>query len=106
MFTVEFHSPLQCIITPLLPPTMDTDKQTILKNLCYTDLVYGRINKKLCTEYSRNEIEVLMYDTIKETKINNYEKIGKNYYISNLDKNIRITINSYTYRIITVDKIH
>lgn len=84
---------------------MDIDKKIILKSLCYTELVYERINKKLGTDYSRKEIEFLMYETIKETKIENYEKTGKNYYINNLNKNIRITVNSYTYRIITVDRL-
>ena len=33
-------------------------------------------------------------------------KIGKNYYITNVKYNIKITINSYTYRVITVDRFN
>ncbi|MFD2577164.1 DUF3781 domain-containing protein [Haoranjiania flava] len=40
-----------------------------------------------------------------ETPINNFEKVGKNFYISNIKKNIKITVNSNTYRVITADKI-
>lgn len=84
---------------------MNTDKTEILKNICYTELVYGRINKKLKNNFSNIEIEKLIFATIEETEITNFEKKGKNFYISNLDKNIKITVNSNTFRIITVDKI-
>lgn len=42
---------------------------------------------------------------VEETEITNFEKIGKNFYISNLEKNIKFTVNSNTFRIITADKI-
>ncbi|WP_278577336.1 DUF3781 domain-containing protein [Prevotella histicola] len=32
-------------------------------------------------------------------------KKGKNYYITNDTVHIRITVNSFTYRVITTDKI-
>ncbi|WP_394338587.1 DUF3781 domain-containing protein [Faecalibacter macacae] len=84
---------------------MTIDKNKILNNICYTELVYDRINKKLKSNFSKNEIETNLLATISETPINNFKKIGKNFYISNADKNIKITVNSNTYRIITVDKI-
>ncbi|WP_416236488.1 DUF3781 domain-containing protein [Xanthomarina sp. F1114] len=84
---------------------MNIDKTQILSNICYTELVYDRINKKLKTNFSNKEIEILMLRTIEKTEINNFEKIGKNFYISNFEKNVRITVNSNTFRIITVDKI-
>lgn len=84
---------------------MNIDKTQILSNICYTELVYDRINKKLKTNFSNKEIEILMFKTIEKTEINNFEKIGKNFYISNFEKNVRITVNSNTFRIITVDKI-
>ncbi|CAA0190345.1 conserved hypothetical protein [Tenacibaculum maritimum] len=84
---------------------MNIDKTEILKNICYTELVYGRINKKLKSNFSNVKIERLIFETIEETEITNFEKIGKNFYISNLEKNIRITVDSNTFRIITVDKI-
>jgi hypothetical protein len=79
------------------------NKQNIIENICYTELVYGRINKKLKTNYSKTQIEELMLETLDETDIIHYKKQGKNYYVSNSEKNIKITINSYTFRIITVD---
>lgn len=84
---------------------MNINKSEILNNICYTKLVYGRINKKLKTAYSNQEIEDLIYDSIDSAGEDCFEKIGKNYYITNYDKNIRITVNSNTYRVITVDRI-
>lgn len=84
---------------------MNIGKTEILKNIFYTELVYGRINKKLKSNLSNAEIEKLIFATIEKTEITNFEKKGKNFYISNLDKNIKITVNSNTFRIITVDRI-
>lgn len=47
----------------------------------------------------------MLFDIIKETQEIHFQKIGKNFYISNVEHNIKITINSNTYRIITVDRI-
>lgn len=84
---------------------MIVNKEKIIKNICYTELVYGRINKKLNTNYSVKEIEDYMLDILKKTDIIFYTKTGKNYYVLNAENNIRITINSNTTRIITVDKV-
>lgn len=80
-------------------------KTKILSNICYTELVYGRINKKLKCELSRSEIETYLYATIQNTDCENILKQGKNYYISNKPNKVRITINSGTFRVITVDRI-
>ncbi|MCL2414258.1 MAG: DUF3781 domain-containing protein [Bacteroidales bacterium] len=80
-------------------------KDKILQNICYTELVYERINKKLGTILSKEQIEKLMFDVIKKTDEKYFEKTGKNYYIANLEHNIRITVNSNTFRVITVDRI-
>ncbi len=80
-------------------------KQKILKNICYTKLVYGRINKKLGINLSEKQIEELILKTLKQAEEKDILKIGKNFYISNIENNIKITINSSTFRIITVDKI-
>ena len=80
-------------------------KQTILKNICYTELVYSRINKKLNINFSKKEIEKFMFEILEKTNISFFIKKWKNFYISNTENKIRITVNSYTYRIITVDKI-
>ncbi|MDP5106548.1 MAG: DUF3781 domain-containing protein [Polaribacter sp.] len=84
---------------------MRKEKEKILENHCYTELVYQRINKKLSTNLSNKEIEILMQKVLNETDLDCYQKIGKNYYISNKKQNIKITINSNTFRIITVDKL-
>lgn len=78
-------------------------KSEILDKLCYTELVYRRINKKLRTQLSKTEIEKLLVETIKETPELDIQKKGKNFYISNHQRNIRLTVNSNTFRIITAD---
>ena len=85
---------------------MVIDKQDILEKHCYTELVYQRINKKLASSFSKKEIQNLIYELIKETDLKSFEKIDKNFYISNNTNNIKITVNANTYRIITVDKIY
>ncbi len=84
---------------------MVRNKAEILEYLCYTELVYGRINKKLKSTYTKGEIESLLYSIIQKTSESNFEKRGKNFYITNSDYHIRITVNSYTCRVITVDTI-
>lgn len=83
---------------------MNDFKQIILEKLGYTELVYKRINKKLNIELSKNKIEEMIFEIIKETDITEFRKIGKNIYITNTEKNVRLTINSYTNRLITADK--
>jgi hypothetical protein len=84
---------------------MIINKNEILKNHCYTKLVYERINKKLNTNFSNDESEALIKKVLEETTLDKYIKKGKNFYISNSQYNIRITINSNTFRVITVDRI-
>lgn len=84
---------------------MNISKTEILKNICYTELVYQRINKKLISDFSKQEIEAIIFNIITETQEIFFERIGKNIYISNFEKNIKITINTNTYRIITVDRL-
>ena len=84
---------------------MNIDKSKILDNICYTELVYERINKKLKTTFSKTEIEKMICTLLAETDESNFMKIGKNYYATSTEKQIRVTINSNNYRIITVDKV-
>jgi len=81
------------------------NKQVILDNICYTELVYERINKKLNIKFSKKQIEVHIFKILKETDENFFTKVGKNFYILNTENNIRVTINSNTFRVITVDRI-
>jgi hypothetical protein len=80
-------------------------KHRIIENLCYTELVYERINKKLTADFSKGQIESLVYEILRTTNEKYYIKTGKNYYVTNTQNNIRITINSNTFRIITVDRL-
>lgn len=84
---------------------MGVTKTEILQKLCYTDLVYGRINKKLSCQLTNDEIKELIFKVITETKEEFFERKGKNVYITNCGQNIRITVNQNTFRVITVDLI-
>jgi hypothetical protein len=84
---------------------MGSIKKQILEKLCYTELVYGRINKKLNLDLSNNQIEKLIVDVLQEGPEENYYKNGKNYYVTNSKRKIRVTINSYTFRVVTVDRV-
>lgn len=84
---------------------MTINKKEILENICYTELVYGRINKKLNIRFSKNQIEEFIFKILKETEEKYYSKTGKNFYVVNTDNNVRITINSNTFRIITADTL-
>lgn len=80
-------------------------KTEILNNISYTDLVYERINKKLNIQFPKDEIEKMIYEIIEETDNTKFQKKGKNIYITNTYRNVRLTINSYTNRIITADRL-
>lgn len=80
-------------------------KEIILNRICYTDLVYGRICKKLDIQKTNEEIEKYISEIIKETPPDNFKKDGKNYYIKNIIRGVEITINQNTIRVITVDKL-
>ena len=82
---------------------MNYYKTEILKKICYTELVYERINKKLNKQLSKSEIEELILTIIKETGETEFEKAGKNIYVTNKENQVRLTINSNNYRIITAD---
>jgi len=79
------------------------NKKKIIENICYTELVYNRINKKLGLKYSCSEIEKFILNVLLDS--DEYTKLGKNYYVSNTRYKVKLTINSNTYRIITAEKI-
>ncbi len=83
----------------------DKHKNILLDKICYTELVYGRINKKLNCNYSKGEIENMIYKIIEGTNQSQFQERGKNIYVTNHADNIKITINSNTFRIITVDML-
>ena len=65
---------------------MIENKIKILDNICYTELVYGRINKKLNSKYSKDEIEKMLFDIIRKTDEICFNKKGKKFYINNIKK--------------------
>lgn len=76
-------------------------KKQIIKNIGFTDLVYGRINKKLNLALTNEMIEKLIISVISESKEADFQRIGKNIYISNFERKIKLTINFNSNRIIT-----
>ena len=48
----------------------------------------------------------MIFEIIEETDKTEFKKIGKNIYITSNFRNVRLTINSYTNRIITADKLN
>lgn len=46
---------------------MTDGKQRIIENVCYTELVYERINKKLTTNFSKGQIESFVDEILRTT---------------------------------------
>ena len=84
---------------------MEDYKTEIINKICYTDLVYERINKKLNLQLPKDEIEKMIHQIIDETDKTEFRRTGKNIYITNNQRNVRLTINAYTNRIITADSL-
>ena len=80
-------------------------KVLIIEKLCYTELVCDRINRKLGLHLSPHEIESFVSRIIESTDDAHFQKRGKKYYITNDAAHVCITVNSFTYRVITVDII-
>ncbi len=76
--------------------------KVFLNNVCYTPLVFNRVNKKLQVNLSNEEIKTLVEQII-SNKTTTIVKNGKNYYLQNND--IELVINSFNYRLITVNKL-
>ena len=84
---------------------MSSYKKIILEHLCYTALVYGRINKKLGLALSDVQIEGLVLAVVNASDETAFVKSGKNIYVSNKEYGIVLTVNSFTNRIITADRM-
>jgi hypothetical protein len=57
--------------------SMNNYKKEILDKICYTELVYRRINKKLNINLSKDKIEELILAVISETNEANFKKMAK-----------------------------
>ena len=53
-----------------------------------------------------DKIEEMISTIITETDESEFQKTGKNIYTTNNEKNVRLTINYNTNRIITADKLN
>ena len=58
---------------------MNIIKQEIIENICYTELVYERINKKLNVKLSKKQIEKFILKTLKETGEFFFKKMEKTF---------------------------
>ncbi|WP_037570976.1 DUF3781 domain-containing protein [Spirochaeta cellobiosiphila] len=85
---------------------MKHHKREILNKLCYTELVYGCIRKKLSIDLPDQEIEEFIIKLIEETLEEDIKIHGKNFYLENKREMIKITVNRNTYRVITVDRMN
>lgn len=83
---------------------MENIKKLIIKKHKYTDLVFYRINKKLNITFNNEQIKNYIFSLIQNTNEEDIIKKWKNFYIYNKIDNIRITVNSFTYTVITVDR--
>ena len=81
------------------------EKNKVIESICYTELVYDRISKKLNVKYTRAQIETFVLKVLEGTDSRFFIRKGKNIYVTSKSDNIRITINSYTFRVITVDRV-
>lgn len=81
---------------------MIPERNIFLENVCYTPLVFGRVNKKLQQNLSSEEIKSLVDKIIKDDTTT-IIKNGKNYYLQN--GTVELVINSFNYRLITANKI-
>ena len=77
---------------------------TIKKSVCYTELVYQRVNKKLYDKLSISDIERMVSEILTDSATTLKQK-GKNYYITNSNYFVQLVINSRTFRLITVNRV-
>lgn len=80
---------------------MIPEREIFAKKVCYTLLVFERVNKKLQLQLTVEEIKSLVQDIINDPKTA-IIKNGKNFYLRNTAA--ELVINSYNYRLITANK--
>lgn len=75
----------------------------IAARVCYTELVFARVNKKLATTLTTAEVKAMVQQILNDSS-SQLVKRGKNYYVSNKQAAVQLTINSFNYRLITASK--
>lgn len=81
-------------------------KTTIVNQFRNTILGFLRIKKNLdIVHFSESETEAYLKEIIISTPLEDIETKGNNYYFSSLNYNALLTINSYTFTIITAKQM-
>ncbi|HJE86748.1 DUF3781 domain-containing protein [Levilactobacillus brevis] len=76
----------------------------IKAQVCYTELVYGRVKKKLAVNLTKAEVGSLVIAVLGDGATD-VEKLGKNYYVTNSTRRAQLVINSFNYRLITANRV-
>jgi len=58
----------------------------------------------LAVDLSHAEIEALVIAVLNDVATS-VEKLGKNYYVTNQTRQVQLVINSFNYRLITVNRV-
>lgn len=77
----------------------------LVAKVCYTPLVFARVNKKLQQQLTPDEIKHLVQLVLADERSVIIRR-GKNFYLTNHFYQLCLTINASTYRLITADKIN
>jgi len=81
-------------------------KLSITNEFRNTKMGFMRIKKNLdIANLSDDETEIYLKEIILTTSIENIESIGKNHYFKNSKYNAILSVNSYTFTIITAKAI-
>lgn len=82
---------------------MNTEK--ITRKLCYPEQVYNRISKKLNLLLSNSVIKACSIKILQNTEKECLAKRSEDYYVTNKENKVRLTLNANTYRVIADDRL-
>ena len=66
--------------------------------------MYQRVNKKLSVDPSQAEVQALVIAALDDVTTS-VDKLGKNYYVTNQNRQVQLAINSFNYRLVTVVRV-
>ncbi|WP_318765025.1 DUF3781 domain-containing protein [Lactiplantibacillus carotarum] len=75
----------------------------IKSKLCYTPLVFERVNKKLDLNQDEAATKALVNHVLAQP--DGIDRRGKNYYVQSRKYQVELTVNASNYRLITVNRI-
>lgn len=76
--------------------------KTISAKICYTPLVFERVNKKLGLNQDETATKLMVANVLANP--DDVSRRGKNYYVRSRRYRVELTINASNYRLITVSK--